>query len=108
VGDLSRMERSARFIDAFSDLFFEKSPIKVGDKLEVKEIALTAEPDYEVKLVITVQSEDGKITRDLDVIGEIYDPDYSERKLLTEDLGALLDVPEETIVGLLKQAQLYN
>lgn len=108
MGDLSRMERSARFISTFADLFFEKFPIRVGDKLEVKEIELTAEPDYEVKLRLTVETADGKFTRDLDVLGEIYDPDYSENEIVQEELSALLDVPEETIVGLLKQAKLYD
>jgi len=108
MGDLSRMERSARFIEAFAELFYDNFPIKVGDKLEVKNLYLMAEPDYEVKLLVTLETEDGKITRDFAIFGEIYDPDYSESGVVEEELSTLLDVPEETIVGLLKQAKLYD
>jgi len=76
MGQLSRMNRCDRFIDAFNEFAEKSAGIKAGDKLEVVEVFLCqSDSDECVRTCVRVKLPDGT-TEGLEIGSVLFDPEY--------------------------------
>lgn len=104
MGDSTRMNRTARFMEEFGEAICQASWIKEGDVFKVTDIFLTNERGN-VELVATIDLQGRECTRDI-VIQPVYDPDELEFEELRAELSDTLGLPEYQVEQQLKAAGL--
>lgn len=107
MGQMSRMNRASRFIDNFADILTPRLGLTSGQTLVVKDVGISTRDGggEEVIGCVIVQLPDGSVCA-LEFPGVLYDPEYSTRADVIEDLAAQFDLPREQVEQRMQDAEL--